>query len=247
MMSIIAKKQSAYYTGITTVDPHLKSAYEALYNMFNEKYHQHLDKAFGELSHVVEMLQEEKINDDYADNPKANMNSLFGCEDWKELSNIEDAEKRAEEVIKLYTERLQAEYTTWIRMIGEHRELKYVLIHASHAPKAKQLMKQAIWSTLPSGEFTAYQSDNPYQGLLIKPEPDLSPLEDRVWEVCTGRQIYYEELLKEINLIETIYLEKHLNEILRRLKNEKIIDASGYERRFAFRENPLFEFPLFRP
>lgn len=70
---------------------------------------------------------------------QANMNSLFGCEDWKELSNIENAEKRAEEVIKLYTERLQAEYTTWIRMIGEHRELKYVLIHAAHAQKAKKL------------------------------------------------------------------------------------------------------------
>lgn len=177
---------------------------------------------------------------------EANMNSLFGCEDWKELSNIEDSEKRAEEVIKLYTERLQAEYTTWIRMIGEHRELKYVLIHASHAPKAKQLMKQAIWSTLlPSGEFTAYQSDNPYQGMLIEPEPDLSPLEDRVWEVCTGRQIYYEELLKEIELIETIYLESHLNKLLRQLRSDGIVKVSGYEGRFAFNKNPLFEFLFF--
>ena len=69
IMPIIATKQPEWYTGMKTVDPHLKNAYEALCKTFDEKYHKHLDEAFEKLTFTVEMLQEERSNDYHTENP----------------------------------------------------------------------------------------------------------------------------------------------------------------------------------
>ena len=106
----------------------------------------------------------------------SNMDSLFGCPDWRELANIEDPQERGSKTIALFSHQLKAEFVTHINMIGANKVLKYVLLHASNHPRGRELMKDSMWAVVPDGTFTAFERDAPDQLILIEPEPSLEPL-----------------------------------------------------------------------
>ena len=69
----------------------------------------------------------------------SNMDALFGCHDWHELSRIKNSENRQNEIISLFSHQLQAEFVTHMNMIGDTNGLKYVLLHASSHPKGSEI------------------------------------------------------------------------------------------------------------
>jgi three-Cys-motif partner protein len=175
------------------------------------------------------------------DDQTENMNALFGNKDWKDLRNIKDYSGRSQATIDLFTNQLQAQYVTRMFMRSENGTLKYVLVHATNHPKGRRLMKESMWKVSPDGTFTASERSHPDQLVLIEPEPDLKPLKDAIWDEFAGSSIEVECLYEW--LLNRSYLRKHLHEILRGYRNNGIIEAHGYEGRFAFSKNPLITFP----
>src|SRR5690606_19910537 len=85
-----------------------------------------------------------------------NMDRLFGCEQWRALRANEEPAARAEAIIALFVQQLDADYSTHMYLRGANGALKYVLIHASNHPKGREVMKQALWAVVPDGSFTAF-------------------------------------------------------------------------------------------
>ncbi|MBI3159835.1 MAG: three-Cys-motif partner protein TcmP [Chloroflexi bacterium] len=166
-----------------------------------------------------------------------NMNALFGTSDWRKLQGIGDYDARTGEIITLYSSQLNAKYVTHMLMRGKNKVLKYVLFHATNHALGRERMKDAMWKTVPDGSFSASERDNPNQLILIEAEPDLRPLEDRLWQEFSGKTVdmtsLYEWLLGET------YLKKHLHSVITDYRNRNIVAATGYVGRFAFKNNPL--------
>ena len=175
----------------------------------------------------------------------SNMDALFGCHDWHELSSIKNPEDRQYEIISLFSHQLQAKFVTHMNMIGDTNGLKYVLLHASNHAKGRKLMKDSMWAVSPDGSFSAYQRANPDQLVIIEPKPNLGPLKDSLWTVFAGKQLRMEKIYEW--LLGELYLEKHVHEVLREYRKQEFIKCSDYGTRFAFSNNPLVSFPSERP
>jgi three-Cys-motif partner protein len=169
-----------------------------------------------------------------------NMDTLFGCREWRDLRAIIDAEERCEGAIQLFQGSLGARYITWIKMLGENRAIKYLLIHATNHPKGRELMKEAIWNVAPEGNFVARVADNPQQEILIQPEPNLTPLTDWLWSKYRGHAVRCQEIENE--LVSTIYLPKHFHKVARTLRDNNEIEFINYEGKFPFGKNPVIDF-----
>jgi three-Cys-motif partner protein len=174
-----------------------------------------------------------------------NMDALFGCREWRELREIRDPTERCETAIQLFQRSLCARFVTWIKMLGENRTIKYVLVHATNHPRGRELMKEAIWSVAPEGNFTARVGDNPEQEFLIEPKPNLTPLIDWLWSKYRGHVVRINEI--EGELARTIFLPKHLHEVIRMLRDGGEIELSDYEGRFSFAQNPTINFNSKQP
>ena len=175
----------------------------------------------------------------------SNMDSLFGCQDWRQLANIEDPREREDKTIALFSHQLKAKFVTHINMIGDNGVLKYVLLHASNHPRGRELIKESMWTVVPDGSFKAFERDTPDQLVLIEPEPNLEPLKDLLWKNFAGRQIRMQEIYNW--LLQELYLEKHVHQVLRDYRKQGFVSCSGYEGRFAFSKKPLVSFPPTRP
>ena len=175
----------------------------------------------------------------------SNMDSLFGCQEWRELASIENSRERERETIALFSHQLKAEFVTHMNMVGDNSVLKYVLLHASNHPKGRELMKESMWTVVPDGSFTAFERDSPDQLLLIEPEPSLEPLKDLLWSNFAGKQVYMKEIYAW--LLRGLYLKKHIHQVLREYRNQKFVDFSDYEGKFSFGKNPLVSFDLWKP
>ena len=173
----------------------------------------------------------------------SNMDALFGCHDWHELSSINNSEDRQIEIIALFSRQLQAEYVTHMNMIGAKNERKYVLLHASNHPKGRNLMKDSMWAVSPDGSFTAYERDNPNQQVLLELKPNLEPLKKMLWRKFAGQEVR----LKHVDnwSLITSYREKHVHDIIRNYQKRDIICASD---KFGVKKKDLLiSFPSKRP
>jgi hypothetical protein len=114
---------------------------------------------------------------------------------------------------------------------------RYFLLHLTNHDAGRDLMKECIWKACPNGGYYASKSDNPRQRLLIQPEPNLIPLRDWVVESLTAGPKHWQDLIEALR--EELWLPKHLNEVIRTMRNSKAIVADGYKGAFALKNNPL--------
>ena len=175
----------------------------------------------------------------------SNMDALFGCRVWRELSSIENPEDRQTKIVALFSRQLQGKFVTHMNMMGANNALKYVLLHASNHPKGRNLMKDSMWDVTPDGSFAAHERNNPEQLVFIEPEPNFELLKDMLWKQFAGKQVRMEKI-DDWSLL-TPYREKHVQEIIRDYQKRNIIDASGYSGRFGVKKSPLISFPAKRP
>lgn len=228
----LKKRQCSLAPSFAFVDPYGFSLSMELNNML---------LSFGQCELLINFMYRYIDMAIHTDPQADNMNRLFGCNTWKELRSITDSEKRAEACIRLFSDQLDTKYVTHMYMRASNNQLKYVLLHATNHPRGRELMKEAMWSVTPEGSFTAYERDHPDQLIFITPDPDLQPLEDRLWEKFKGRDVRINEVYKWLN--EQLYLKKHLHKILRKYREDGIVTFSKYSGRFAFEKNPIIHFP----
>lgn len=171
----------------------------------------------------------------------SNLDSLFGTRSWRLLSGIENSSLRQQETVALFSEQLSGRWVTHLNMLGSNNSLKYALIHATNHPAGRETMKDAIWSAVPDGSFSASERHSPYQPVLIVPEPDLRPLEEGLEDYFNGTTQPLDRLY--VWLLDTIYRKPHLHDVLLEgFKRGRILLNGQSEKRIAWKYNPQVTF-----
>jgi three-Cys-motif partner protein len=167
-----------------------------------------------------------------------NMDALFVTPDWRNLTGIQNPDERCEAAIRLLCKQLGAKYFTRVKMLGEHVETKYVLIHATSHLKGRELMLGAMWKICPTGGFKVRVNDNPDQEFLIKPEPNLESLKQWLWDKYKNKTVSLGEIYSTL-AEETFYLKTHLHQVLKELHGNDEISAPE---KLVFSQNPQISF-----
>jgi hypothetical protein len=85
--------------------------------------------------------------------------------------------------------------------------------------------------------YYASKADHPDQRLLIEPEPNLTALRDWVKEKLAAGPKRWQVLTDELR--EELWLEKHLNEMIRDMRKDGDLNAEGFTGKFAQTNDPL--------
>lgn len=177
---------------------------------------------------------------------EANMDALFVAPDWRDLPKILNPDERCEAAIQLLNRQIGGKYLTRFKMLGDHGEIKYVLIHTTGHPKGRELMLQAMWKIAPTGTFKVRVNDNPNQEKLFQLTSGLEPLKDWLYERYGGRVVRVGEI--ESGLEDpgsgTFYLKPHLHEAIKQLNQAGAIKGPD---RLVFKENPTLHFHTKKP
>jgi len=98
-------------------------------------------------------------------------------------------------------------------------------------------MKNCIWKVAPDGGFYARKSVDPGQLLLITPTPDLTPLREWTIERLRANASRWQDLQNELR--PELWREPHLNNVIRDLRKQGIIEGTDYKGSFSAKANPL--------
>lgn len=151
------------------------------------------------------------------------MNTIFGSDVWKSI-DAPDHDDRAEQVVKILRDQVGAKWATHIRMCGANGATRYFLLHLTKSDEGRDLMKTCLWKVCPAEGYFARVTDNPKQQYLIRPEPDLLPLRKWVLQQLKEGPKRWLQLTGKVR--DEIWLGKHLNEVIRDLRNEGKIEPS---------------------
>lgn len=165
---------------------------------------------------------------------QATLKSVFDGDDWQKIDGV-DADARADQCAGLFRKITGARWGTHIRMLDNGR-IRYFLLHLTKSDAGRDLMKDCIWKACPDGGYYASKADHPDQQLLIEPVPNLRPLRDWVKERLSAGPKRWQTLTNDLR--EELWLEKHLNEVIRDMRTDGDIDADEFTGRFAQTNNP---------
>ena len=123
---------------------------------------------------------------DEADEFEAPLDSLYGCDDWRECVAIRGFHDRRRCFFGLYKTQLKgagAEQVIHFDLYDGRRH-KYSIFHASRHVLASNKMKRAIWSVDPGGGFV-FQGGQTEQ-LALAVEPNFKPLREALRDEFRG-------------------------------------------------------------
>jgi three-Cys-motif partner protein len=108
------------------------------------------------------------------------LDELYGCNDWRDLIKIEDAEKRRTALYELYEAQLRDAGATQVIHfdIFDGNRLKYSIFFASQHEVGADRMKAAIWKAAPQGDFAFRGSQTPQLELVVA--PNFEPLKEQL-------------------------------------------------------------------
>jgi three-Cys-motif partner protein len=167
----------------------------------------------------------------------ATLNEIFDGEEWKTAITADDVDERADQAIRLLAQKIGTRWHTYIRMLGDNGRTRYVLLHLTNHDEGRDLMKDCIWRVAPDGGYYARKSVDPGQLLLITPAPDLRPLRIWVLERLKVQPRRWRDLQTELR--PELWREPQLNDVIRALQKEQIIEATDYEGPLSVKANPL--------
>ena len=162
------------------------------------------------------------------------LDSIFDGSNWRDLIPL-DTEARSRAALALYRTMVNARWATPLYMEA-HNTTRYILLHLTDHDDGRDLMKDCIWKVCPDGGFHASATDRPLEEYIIQPEPDLRPL--RQWilnQLARGPRPW--ALLNEAVRPE-IWRKTHVNDMVRELHQEGIVEGRDFAGRFAEKNNP---------
>ena len=169
------------------------------------------------------------------------LDEIFDGTEWRTEVTATSSDDRADEVMNLMARKLSARWPTFIRMLHSNGATRYILLHLTNHEAGRDLMKDCMWAVCPDGGFVARKSEDPAQQVLISREPDLRPLRRWVAEQLAERPARWADLLDRVRPL--VWRGAHVNEIVRAMRREGEILATGYSGRFSERANPLLCLP----
>jgi three-Cys-motif partner protein len=172
---------------------------------------------------------------DLAPGTATTLTEIFDGEEWRGLAAV-GFEEKADRAIDLLKLKLEAHWSTPIRMLGDNDTTRYVLVHFSNHVEGRDLMKEAIWSVCPTGGFFARRSDDPAQQVLITPKPNLKPLRDILIAALREAPRRWSELHDIVRPL--VWRDTHVNTVVSELRNEGLVVPPGYTGRFSPKANP---------
>ncbi len=175
---------------------------------------------------VMVNLMAQPVTRAVRDHTKAeNLNVLFGSEVWRQALGIESFSAQMEKLIELYVKSVGARWTTKLRLTGQ---TDYTLLHFTNHPEGRTTMKKAVWAITNKygkpGSDQLLIKDNPDQGTLITPEPDLAPLSQTFQNDFFGKTFTRAKALDW--LVEQDYLETHLHKVLTEGRKDGWLETS---------------------
>jgi three-Cys-motif partner protein len=171
--------------------------------------------------------------------PSNTLDEIFGSDAWRNEIVSADVDERLYQATQLLARGIGAKWwTSAVQMVTGGQATRYVLLHLSNSSHGRDLMKECAWKSFPSGQFRVRKSGNPDQQVLFEPEPDLKPL--RAWVIAQLQtspkrwQALHEAIRSEL------WLEKHVNQTVRSLKNDGLIESDPIPqgRKFGAAANP---------
>jgi len=165
------------------------------------------------------------------------LDMVFNRQDWRERIDSPNFDTRANQAVDLIAEMLDAQWATHIRMLGDNRVTRYLLLHLTNHDDGRDLMKDCMWKVCPDGGFYARKSDDISQEYLISPSADLRPLREKILERLSERPQRWHELIDWLR--SEVWRAPHLTEALRELRSERKIEAEDYTGRFGPKADPL--------
>lgn len=170
------------------------------------------------------------------------LDGLFGRPDWRHIASLESHERRNQEIVELFAQGLDAEYTSKLRTLGKDNRTKYFLVHATNHHLGRTKFKEAIWRAGLGESWTISERTSPLQ-LPLGSDPDLESLRESLLENFAGRTVSYRTLCHW--LLATSFLEKHLRSVLKCLERAAaiVVDRPPGRRGFNEKMNPTLTFP----
>jgi len=165
------------------------------------------------------------------------LDSIFDGDGWRDLAEL-DGQDRLEPCIELIQEMVDAEWSTYVHMLGKNKITRYFLLHLTNHEKGRDLMKNCIWRVCPDGGFYASAGGDRGQEYLITPTPDLSDLRQWVLGKLIQGPARWQSLIQAIR--PKIWRQKHLQQVLSQLRRERVIGDRKHrgEKRFSANRNP---------
>lgn len=177
------------------------------------------------------------MHDEISPGWQRTFSEIFDGEEWRTELTHGEFDARADRAVDLLARTVGAKWRTSIRMLGDNGATKYLLVHFTNHAGGRDLMKDAIWRECPDGGFYARKGDDPSQQFLITPEPDLRPLRESILHDLRASPRRWRDLHEIAR--STLWLDKHVNEVVRALRKQGEVEASSYSGRFGAASNPL--------
>lgn len=171
------------------------------------------------------------------ENFKKTIDYIFEGEDWSHIPKINDFDERAHQTVELFRKLTDAKWATYIRMLGDNKKTRYMLVHLTNHDRGRELIKDCIWKVCPDGGYYAQKNVSVLQEQLIQPEPDLKPLETWVLQQLQIGPKRWSELHDLI--LNEQWRKTHVNKVVQGLNKSKKIKATDYVGRFGASNNPL--------
>jgi three-Cys-motif partner protein len=170
------------------------------------------------------------------------LDAVFGGLNWRERIDSPDFDIRANQAVELLREMVGATWATHIRMLGDNRVTRYLLLHLTNHDDGRDLMKDCMWKVCPDGGFYARKSDDISQEYLILPTADLRPLRSKILVLLSERSYRWHELSEWLR--SEVWRPPHLTKVLRELRAEKMIGATDFDGRFGPKSDPLIRLTI---
>lgn len=155
----------------------------------------------------------------------AALDDIFAGDEWRKIEGR--PEERIRRTVTLLSNMVGAKWSTHIRMKSGGSAVRYLLLHLTNHDQGRELMKECMWKTAPDGGFEVQQRDDHRQPLLIKPEPDLTPLRAWLLERLRQRPHAWSELENEIR--QELWLPTHLRTVVKQLRADHEIEDDRSE------------------
>ena len=78
---------------------------------------------------------------------------VFDGSDWREGIDAGTSDKRADQAVDLLARKLSGRWATVVRMLGDNRATRYMLLHLTNHDEGRDLMKECAWKVCPDGSF----------------------------------------------------------------------------------------------
>jgi hypothetical protein len=137
---------------------------------------------------------------------------LFGTEDWRKATAIQDPEERRRFIHDLYLGQLKklARFVRSFEMLNKGNRTDYFLFFATNEILGLEKMKEAMWKVAPGGdyEFSDYTDARGVMS-LFGDKPDFAQLEAMLLGKFRRSEVGI-ETIEEFVIAETPFLKTHI-------------------------------------